>query len=57
MREVKREVDLQRRAGRQPGAGLQTRSSLGVPHQGSIDPTVRNNVIHAVNSIDRITAA
>lgn len=57
MREVKREVDLQRRVGRQPGAGLQTRSSLGVPHQGSIDPTVRNNVIHAVNSIDRITAA
>ena len=28
-----------------------------MPHQGSIDPSVRKNVMHAVNSIDRITAA
>ena len=57
MRVVKREVDLQRRAGREPGAGLQTKSSLGVPHLGTIDAAVRSTVLHAANSIDRITAA
>ena len=51
MREVKKEVDLQRRAGRQPGAALQHRSSLGVPFQGSIDSSGHKN------AIDRITAA
>ena len=53
MREVKRDVDLQRRV----GAGLQNRSSLGVPFQGANDPAVRNNVIHPVSSVDRISAA